>query len=85
MLMLTATSAASIWTCFSVFNYLTNTTNDCTQVSRIKKAQSISRLSFRKMAATYSPANAVPSAQMCLTSLFGMGRGDPHCNNHHKL
>jgi len=24
---------------------------------------------------TYSPANAVPSALMGLTSLFGMGRG----------
>ena len=50
-----------------------------------KKAQP-SKLDWaRKMAATYSPANAVPSAQVCLTSLFGMGRGDPHCNNHHKL
>ena len=27
------------------------------------------------MAATYSPAYAVPSALMGLTSLFGMGRG----------
>ena len=27
---------------------------------------------------------AVPSAQMSLTSLFGMGRGEPHCNNHPK-
>ena len=28
-----------------------------------------------KMAATYSPTFAVPSAQLGLTSLFGMGRG----------
>ena len=28
-----------------------------------------------KMAATYSPACAVPSARSGLTSLFGMGRG----------
>ena len=25
---------------------------------------------------------AVPSALMCLTSLFGMGRGEPHCPSH---
>ena len=28
-----------------------------------------------KMAATYSPTNAVPSALLSLTTLFGMGRG----------
>ena len=28
-----------------------------------------------KMAATYSPTNAVPSARLSLTTLFGMGRG----------
>ena len=28
---------------------------------------------------------AVPSALMDLTSLFGMVRGEPHCNNHLKL
>ena len=27
---------------------------------------------------------AVPSALMGLTSLFGMVRGEPHCNNHLK-
>ena len=32
-------------------------------------------LNFSKMADTYSPANAVPSARAGLTSLFGMGRG----------
>ena len=31
--------------------------------------------SLSKMADTYSPANAVPSARAGLTSLFGMGRG----------
>ncbi len=27
---------------------------------------------------------AVPSAQIGLTSLFGMGRGEPYCYNHLK-
>ena len=31
------------------------------------------------------PVNPVPSALMSLTSLFGMGRGDPHRNYHHKI
>gem|GEM_PF-2052741 len=31
---------------------------------------------------TYSPAIAVPSALKGLTSLFGMGRGEPFRNNH---
>ncbi len=35
-----------------------------------------------KKAATYSPTNAVPSALLGLTSLFGMGRGEPQCNSH---
>ena len=35
-----------------------------------------------KKAMTYSPTTAVPSAQMGLTSLFGMVRGEPHCYNH---
>jgi hypothetical protein len=34
---------------------------------------------FRKrLAATYSPAFAVPSALVGLTSVFGMGTGEPH-------
>ena len=37
------------------------------------------------MAMTYSPDFSVPSALSSLTSLFGMGRGDPRCNNHHKF
>ena len=37
-----------------------------------------------KKATTYSPTNAVPSAQMGLTSLFGMVRGEPHRYNHLK-
>ena len=32
-------------------------------------------LELSKMAATYSPTNAVPSAMLSLTTLFGMGRG----------
>ena len=37
-----------------------------------------------KKATTYSPTIAVPSALMGLTSLFGMGRGEPHCYSHLK-
>ena len=37
------------------------------------------------MATTYSPGFPVPSALLSLTSLFEMGRGEPQCNNHHKL
>ena len=36
------------------------------------------------MAMTYSPGFPVPSAQLVLTSLFDMGRGEPQRNNHHK-
>ncbi len=35
-----------------------------------------------KKAATYSPTSAVPSALAGLTSLFGMGRGEPRRYNH---
>ena len=31
-----------------------------------------------------SHINAVPSAQLGLTTLFGMGRGEPQCYNHPK-
>ena len=31
-----------------------------------------------------SQENLVPSALVGLTSLFGMGRGGPHCNSHLK-
>ena len=42
---------------------------------------------FLKVASTYSPTlkRAVPSAQVGLTSLFGMGRGGPYCYKHLKL
>ena len=42
---------------------------------RIYKQRSPSFLELLKMAATYSPTNAVPSALLSLTTLFGMGRG----------
>jgi hypothetical protein len=32
----------------------------------------------KRLAATYSPAFAVPSALVGLTSVFGMGTGEPH-------
>lgn len=52
----------------------------------IKKVRlSVWTTSLRK-AATYSPTiTAVPSAQIGLTSLFGMGRGEPYCYNHLKF
>ncbi len=34
---------------------------------------------LKKLAATYSPAFAVPSALEGLTSVFGMGTGEPLC------
>lgn len=34
---------------------------------------------------TLPPVTAVPSALVGLTSLFGMERGDPHRNSHHKI
>ena len=39
------------------------------------------------MAATYSPGSIlpVPSAMMGLTALFGMGRGEHHRQDHHKI
>ena len=45
--------------------------------SYIYKNKGVLRLLSRllKMAATYSPTNAVPSARLSLTTLFGMGRG----------
>lgn len=39
---------------------------------------------FKKPAATYSPAFAVPSAQVGLTSVFEMGTGEPYRYNHPK-
>ena len=39
---------------------------------------------LKRKAATYSPTSAVPSAQTGLTSLFGMGRGEPRRYNHLK-
>ena len=42
---------------------------------KMAKALQFSLQGFHKKAATYSPANAVPSALMSLTSLFGMVRG----------
>ena len=63
----------------------------CYEIFRIKNKiqfkQKKSRLlkeSGLKKATTYSPTNAVPSALMGLTSLFGMVRGEPHCYNHLK-
>jgi len=40
-----------------------------------KKPHSVKNGALEKLATTYSPTIAVPSAQTGLTSLFGMGRG----------
>jgi hypothetical protein len=52
------------------------------------KRKKVSQISlkdfFKKLAATYSPAIAVPSAQLGLTSVFGMGTGEPQCYIHPK-
>ena len=45
--------------------------NDSRQIKRALRRI----LELSKMAATYSPTNAVPSAMLSLTTLFGMGRG----------
>ena len=43
--------------------------------SKKEKGPGISPEASPKVAVTYSPASAVPSARQGLTSLFGMGRG----------
>ena len=47
-----------------------------------KKTLTINCEGFQKKAVTYSSTSVVPSALMGLTTLFGMVRGEPHCNNH---
>ena len=42
-------------------------------------------VSIKKGGDLLSHINAVPSAQLGLTSLFGMGRGEPQCYSHPKL
>ena len=42
-------------------------------------------ISIKKGSDLLSHINAVPSALLGLTSLFGMGRGEPQCYNHPKL
>ncbi len=49
-----------------------------------KNPQQINVEDSLKKATTYSPTNVVPSAQIGLTSLFGMVRGEPYRNNHLK-
>ena len=53
--------------------------------NKIKQKSHSDKLNgFSKKAMTYSPTNAVPSALTGLTTLFGMVRGEPRCNNHLK-
>jgi hypothetical protein len=44
-----------------------------------KNAHQMNDERLKKLAATYSPAFAVPSALEGLTSVFGMGTGEPLC------
>ncbi len=44
-----------------------------------KNAHQVHDERLKKLAATYSPAFAVPSALEGLTSVFGMGTGEPLC------
>ena len=46
-----------------------------TEKYKNKQKREVQNLNLSKMAATYSPTNAVPSAMLSLTTLFGMGRG----------
>ena len=50
----------------------------------IKKVLTINDNKDSRKAATYSPTIVVPLAQMGLTALFGMVRGEPHRYNHLK-
>ena len=51
-----------------------------------QKSLSITRQAFQKKGGDIlSHITAVPSAQSGLTSLFGMGRGEPRRNNHLKF
>jgi hypothetical protein len=52
---------------------------------RIKKSPNPKKGALEKLATTYSPTIAVPSAQAGLTSLFGMGRGGLCRYSHHKV
>ena len=47
-----------------------------------QKAPSFDEAFLKKGSDILSHRNAVPSAQAGLTSLFGMGRGEPRRNNH---
>ena len=42
-------------------------------------------IKIKKGSDLLSHINAVPSALLVLTSLFGMERGDPQCYNHLKV
>ena len=51
-----------------------------------KKPYQLNDRAFQKKGGDIlSHINAVPSAQSGLTSLFGMGRGEPRRNNHLKF
>ncbi len=45
---------------------------------------SLDYIKIKKGSDLLSHINAVPSALLGLTSLFGMGRGEPQCYNHPK-
>ena len=61
-------------------------TNAVTAPNRMKTKKPVNRQAFQKKGGDIlSHITAVPSAQSGLTSLFGMGRGEPRRNNHLKF
>ena len=55
------------------------------EASKIKKPRFVRNRVFKERRRHTLPQIAVPSAQAGLTSLFGMGRGEPRRNNHLKV
>jgi hypothetical protein len=55
------------------------------EASKIKKPRFVRNGVFKERRRHTLPQIAVPSAQAGLTSLFGMGRGEPRRNNHLKV
>ena len=58
--------------------------NTCIVVDKKKALLKLARLFKIGIDILSRALDQVPSAQVGLTSLFGMGRGDPHRNRRHK-
>ena len=59
--------------------------NTVIKIDTEKKPHYFCSGAFKKGGDILSRCYSVPSALIGLTSLFGMGRGDPYRYNHHKL